>query len=118
MIQTRSVGMSIFLSIITCGLYGIYWFICLTNEINELSGEYSPTGGVAFLLSIITCGIYTFIWSYNMGKRMHAAQLRAGVHTSDNSILYIILNIFGLVIVTYALLQSDINTMVGSDYAV
>lgn len=37
MIQPRSVPLCIVLSIITCGLYGLYWFVCLTNEVNEVT---------------------------------------------------------------------------------
>ena len=55
MIQERNIALCIVLSIVTCGLYGIYWFICLTNEMNAVAKVEGTSGGVAFLLSIITC---------------------------------------------------------------
>ena len=59
MIQRRSIAMCIVLSLVTCGIYGIYWFICLTNDCNAVSNDPDGTsGGVAFLLTLITCGIY------------------------------------------------------------
>lgn len=62
MISRRSVAFAIILSLITCGLYTIYWFIVLTNEVGELSGDYTFTGGKHFLLTLVTCGIWSFIW--------------------------------------------------------
>ena len=35
--KQRSVGIAILLSIITCGIYGIYWLIMLNDETNYVS---------------------------------------------------------------------------------
>lgn len=32
MIQQRNIALCIVLSIVTCGLYGLYWYVCLTND--------------------------------------------------------------------------------------
>ena len=59
MIQERNIVTCIILSIITCGIYGIYWEICLVNDLNVAADTPNDTsGGMVFLLSIITCGIY------------------------------------------------------------
>ncbi len=63
MIQKRSIGLAIIFSILTCGIYSIYWFIKLTDEASYLSGDDSMSGGKAFLLTIVTCGIYFFFWN-------------------------------------------------------
>jgi hypothetical protein len=110
----RSVGLSLVLTLITCGIYGIYWFIVLTNDVGRLSGDTSFTGGKHFLLILVTCGIWSFVWSYQLGKNIAEAQERHGVRVTDNSILYLILNIFGLGIVNYALAQSEVNKLVQS----
>lgn len=110
--KSRNVGLSIVLTIVTFGIYGVYWFIQLTNEANELSEENKPSGGMAFLLTMVSCGIYSFVWSYNMGKKMQIAQIKNGVPDNDNSVLYLALNFFALTIVTYALIQSDINRII------
>lgn len=111
MIQQRNVGLAIILSIITCGIYGIYWFIVMTNDTSKLSGDPSFTGGKHFLLSIVTCGIWSLVWSYQIGKQVAEAQRQRGVTVSDNSTLYLVLSIFGLGIVTYALVQLEINKL-------
>lgn len=61
--KNRNIAVAIILSFITCGLYAIYWFICLTNDSNQMSDtDKTASGGVAFILSIITCGIYGLYW--------------------------------------------------------
>lgn len=109
MIAQRSVGLSVILSIVTCGIYGIYWFIVLTNDVGTVNEDSNFTGGKHLLLSIVTCGIWSFVWSYQIGKQLQEAQWKRGFPSSDNAVLYLILNFFGLSIVTMALAQSDVN---------
>ena len=62
--------MCIIFTLITCGIYGIYWMIKLNDEVNIVSGEPQATsGGIVFLLTIVTCGIYGLYWLYKMGER-------------------------------------------------
>ncbi|MEG0765333.1 MAG: DUF4234 domain-containing protein [Pseudoflavonifractor sp.] len=105
----RSVGMSVFLTIITCGIYGIYWFICLTDDSNEATGIGQTTGGMAMLFSLITCGIYSIYWGYKMGEKLDQARFDRGVPPGSQAILYLVLSIFGLQIVAWALIQSELN---------
>lgn len=113
-ISERSVATSILLTIFTCGIYGIFWFISLTDDIRNASEDNTmPSGGMAFLLTLVTCGIYGFYWAYRMGKGLVLAHQKHGEQTpSDNSVLYIVLQIFGLGIVNYAIMQNDLNTLV------
>ncbi|MEF2243663.1 MULTISPECIES: DUF4234 domain-containing protein [unclassified Paenibacillus] len=111
MIIQRNIALCIVLTFITCGIYGIYWFIVLTNDIGKVSNDPSFTGGKHFLLTIVTCGIWSFIWSYQVGKHIAHAQYHRGYQPTDNSAVYLILTIFGLGIVTYALAQNDVNKL-------
>lgn len=45
--QKRSVGVCIILTLITCGIYGLYWFYKLTEEINIASEDHSISPGAA-----------------------------------------------------------------------
>lgn len=113
--QQRNIGVSIFLSIITCGIYAIYWFIVLSDDTNNLSGHNTDgtSGGVAFLLTIVTCGIYGIYWAYKQGEKINEAKVQRGMAAdSSSSILYLVLQIFGFGIVAYALMQNEINKMV------
>lgn len=108
----KNIATQIILSIITCGIYGIIWFITLTDDAANASDDHSMSGGVALLLTIVTCGLYGIYWAYKMGKIMAAAKEKAGLSSSDNSILYLVLQLFGLGIVNYCLIQSDLNEII------
>ena len=44
-----------------------------------------------------------------MGKSLYEGKTKRGLHASDNSVLYLILGLFGLGIVNYCLMQNEIN---------
>ena len=110
-VQNRSIATCIILSIVTCGIYGIIWFINMVDDVNRVCNDEksNQSGGVVFLLTLITCGIYGIIWFYQAGNRMYVAGQKYGMPISDNGTLYLLLSIFGLAIVNYCLLQSDLN---------
>lgn len=111
--KERNIALCIVFSIITCGIYGIYWFIMLTNEIVEVSEgkEYNTSGALAFVFTLITCGIYGYYWYYKMGKSLYATNKDKGIESDDSSLVYLILGIFGLGIVSYCLMQSELNRL-------
>ena len=77
----------------------------MVDDLNELSGHPEDASGiVVFLLSLITCNIYSLFWLYNAGKKTAEVD---GV--SDDSVLYLILALFGFSIVDYCLIQDKIN---------
>lgn len=112
--KQRSIALCIIFSIITCGIYSIYWFACITNDVNYLSGEEGTSGGVAVLLTIITCGIYGLYWAYKMGDKLDVAKNRRGLPCGNGGVLYLILYIFGGII-TYALIQHEVNKLIDNN---
>ena len=112
MINRRNIGVCIVLTMLTCGIYGLYWFYRLTVETNIASGIEEVNPGTLILLCVATCGIYEIYWAYKMGRQIAIAQNNKGVYSDDKSILYMILRICGLGIVVYALLQSELNSFV------
>ncbi len=110
--QERSLALAIILSIITCGIYAIYWFIVLSDDVKEYSQDQEMmSGGIAFLLNLITCGLFGIYWVYKLGKNMFKAQQLNNLPATDNSVLYLILQLLGLGIVNYAIIQNDINAI-------
>ena len=109
-IQERNIVVSIILSIVTCGIYGLYWFVCLTNDVNTVSEEQRTSGGMALIFTIITCGIYGLYWAYKCGEKIDIAKQKRGIPTSNSGVLYLILFIFGGVI-SYALIQNELNVL-------
>ena len=110
-IKKRDLAVTIILSIVTCGIYGIVWIIGLGDDIKTLSGDPSaPSGGTLFLLSLVTCNIYYMIWAYKAGERLNAVKAANGMPTDSNSgLVYLLLCVFGLGIVANALIQNELN---------
>ena len=97
MINKRDIALAIVLSIVTCGIYGLYWFVVLTDDVkNAASDDNFQSGGIALLLLTITCGIYGIYWAYKMGELIKVAQEKHNLPVKDNSVLYLILQLFGL----------------------
>ena len=111
MIKRRDIVTSILLSFVTCGIYGIFWFISITDDARIVSGDDHLSGGKCFLLTLVTCGIYGFYWAYLMGKAIMQAKAKNDMPADDNAMLYVILQIFGLGIVVYCLVQNDLNAI-------
>lgn len=110
-LQPRGIAKAIILSIITCGFYGIYWFVQMTDEVHLAVGRQTTASGIkALLYSLLTCGLYTFYWMYMMGKSLAEAQEQRGMHAeNDAGLLYVIFTFFGLAIVSEALIQKSLN---------
>ncbi len=109
-ITNRSIATCILLSVVTCGIYGIIWFINMVNDLNTASGDTTDAnGGTVFLLSLVTCGIYSWVWLYKAGEKVDKIRSYNGEAPSSPGILYIILALFGLGIVDYCLIQSELN---------
>ncbi len=107
--KERNVVLAIIFSIITGGIYWLYWFVCLTNDSNKLSNIKTASGGKALLFTILTCGIYGIYWYYMMGKKIEAYD------NSSGSVVHLLLGLFGLGIISNAIAQSTINRWIAAN---
>ncbi len=110
-INRRDLVLPIILSIITCGLYSIYWVICLVNDTNTVAREPNAQSGVVVvLLGLITCNIYMLYWFYTAAGKVNRAKVAHGLPADNNmGLIYVLLSLFGFEIVAMALLQNDLN---------
>lgn len=103
----RSIPVCVILSIVTLGIYGLYWLVVMTDEMNMVTGDTgATTGGMTLLFSIITCGIYEIYWAYKMGEKVDRLKGQPG---GSSPVLFLILGIFGLQIINYCLIQDTLN---------
>lgn len=107
--RERNIALCIIFTLLTCGIYGIYWMIVLNDEMLDALGENGTSGGMVFLFSLITCGIYGLYWIYQMGSRVDRLHERYGRYSSSSGILYLLVSLFGLQIVIYAIIQNELN---------
>ena len=113
----RSIPLAIVLSFITVGLYALYWVYTLTEDAHAAAGERTTaSGGMVILFSLITCGIYSLYWLYKMGETIIMAKQKRGMAVDTNlPIIYLVLALFGLGIVSYALMQNALNDIIDYD---
>lgn len=117
-IMRRSIVLCIVFSIITFGIYQIYWFVVLTNEMNRLSRHpHQTTGFVSFLLCIVSLGFYGWYWAWKMGEKADTLKNRYLEYTStDTRVFYLVLAILNLNIITLGLCQYEVNKAVEDGY--
>ncbi len=119
--QNRNIALCVVLSIITCGIYLIYWEYTELQAFEDAKCPSRPetTPGVTILLSIVTCGIYGIYAFYKMGRatpELYIAYGQQPKSSSDAGVMYLILSLFGFSIVNMCLIQNDINTIGGPVY--
>lgn len=108
MVKKRNIVISVILSFLTCGLYGLYWIIKVTNEMNTLLYKKDATGGfMSVVFTVITFGIYGFLWAYRLGENVDNLKRNPG---GNSALLYLLVFILGFGIVDLVLAQEAINT--------
>lgn len=83
-------------SILTCGLYTIYFWYRYGEDVNVIcaeDGKETQNYIVAWLLSIVTCGIYGIYWLYNVGSRLDTASKKYDVNVESPVFFTLFMNI-------------------------
>lgn len=112
-VKEKSIGLCVVLSIVTCGIYGIYWLYTIAHDLNDLcesqNQEKGAEPGLVVVLGIVTCGIYSLYYLWKAGKMVAGLTRSNGQHPSDDSIVLMVLSLLQLSLVSYCILQSHIN---------
>ena len=109
-IKNRNIVTAIILTIITCGIYGIYWAICLARE--AVSVKDPADSGI---LEIVLMIFLPFLGFFLAEKKFAEGCAEKGIPHTDNSIIYLILGLVGLSIVNFCMLQNDLNKLATTD---
>ena len=119
MIQPRSIPLAILLTIVTFGIYPLYWIYKLTEEVHAVYGQRTTaSGGLVILFSFLTCGIYSLYWYYKMGNTLDLAKVERHIPTDMNTgILYLIIGFLTGGLIANCLMQDNLNTLLRYDSA-
>ena len=110
--EKRNIAVCIILSFVTCGIYSLYWFYCIASDIYKANGEENKAG-MDLVLGIVTCSIYMIYKYYVYGKILDDIRQRNGIAPKNDSIMFVILGIFGLSLVNECILQHNLNEEIG-----
>lgn len=106
----RSVAEGIILTIVTCGIYNVFWNWHQMETCNELVGrrEFDPVK--VFLLSLVTCGIYFVYYQYTMGGVIVEIQRARKTPPYDNlPVISLFVSLFGMSVIVDAIHQHELN---------
>jgi hypothetical protein len=107
--ETKNIGVCILLSFVTFGIYAFYWLYTFCKKIRLLNGEYPGAGGEIAMMIFVP--FYSIYWIHTRSKKLYISARRLGIPIGDNSTANLLLTIFGLGMVAYALIQNDLNTV-------
>lgn len=100
MIKQRDFVMFLILNIITCGLYGLFFWYVWNEDVNRIcagDGQDVPNYIIVVILGILTCGIYTYYWMYKQGNRLQANAGRYGVQFQENGSTLLLWGLLGMI---------------------
>ena len=109
-VTQRSIATSILLSLLTCGIYGLFWFYSLLSDLYRLTNQ-DGKAGIDILFIILTGGIYGIYLNYAMGKMLYVVRNQGNLPEKDDSALFLLLGIVNLGIINYSIVQSDFNQL-------
>lgn len=109
-----SIVQGVIFTLLTCGLYNMYWQYLQINSVNYLLGRQEFSFGRWLVFCLLTCGLYHIYWEYIFGQgideiqRIHNTAIRA-----DNlPLLSVILSLVGLSLIADAIQQREINNTI------
>lgn len=107
-----NIAVAILLSLVTCGIYTLFWQNRQINALNGFLGRKEFNFWMWFLLSIITCGIFGMYYEYKMADGINEIKEAHGRRVDGNlPLICLLLSIFGLGLVSIAIQQNEINAL-------
>lgn len=103
-VKSRNIVTAIIFSLITCGIYSVYWAIMLARESVSVKDEKDDG-----ILEIILMLFLPFIGFYLAEKKLAEGCAEKGIAHKDNSVIYLVLGLIGFSIVNFCMMQSDLN---------
>ena len=97
----RSLIAYIVLTIITCSVYGYYFFYTMARDVNiACEGDGENTSGLItfIILSMVTCGFYAYYWYYKLGNRLCGNAPRYGLSFQENGTTVVMWCVFGKIV--------------------
>lgn len=108
MLKNRNIALVIVLSIVTCGIYSLYWTYVTMDALDKEGGASNMPVIAQFLLLFFYVGYILF--GLNADANINAIKAKRGLPTTDNKILWLVLGLF-LPIVLVILVQNEINQL-------
>ena len=110
----RSIAVGVLATLITCGIYGLYWQYKQMHTLNAWLKRDEYSFWLWLFLTLITCGIFGLYYEYKMAMGINEIQSSNSLRVDPNlPILCVLLALFGVGIASLAIQQYHINKLYG-----
>lgn len=115
-ITERSPAIVIVLSLLTCGVYFLFWIYSTTSELRDGLGDPEIKPGLDVTLCVLTCSLWSIFVMYRNAQKVHAALLSRDPYAKDQSETVVLLMMATLVVgasglVAMYILQEELNKL-------
>ena len=108
--KKRNIAVMLVLSVITCGIYNLFWMYLARDEFKRLSCYEDINPGLELFLTII-CFPFFYYWIYKFSADIAKYQAETGRYVCDNGVVNLLLTIFGFGLVSELIIQSQLNDL-------
>lgn len=105
----KNVALCIVLSIVTVGIYLVYWQYKLVKNYRALRGDKSSCVGEFLLFTFVP--FYHYYWFFTRGTAVKNMLKAMSYRTCGDGYIYLIFDVCRLGIVSMAIMQIDFNSM-------
>jgi hypothetical protein len=113
--KERSIPLALVLSLLTCGVYGFVWMYHIGHDLRTSLRQSDPRPALDVFLTVLTCGLWGIFVAYRYPVLITELQQRRGLRKNDVSLVSVLLALFGiwgvygLGLVSLALIQNELN---------
>lgn len=109
--QKRSVATVIILTLVTCGIYGLYWLYVTADGLEKEGQTGGTSATVQVVLALFLSVVGYIVFGIAADANLNAIKARRGIPQGDNKVVYILLGLF-VPIVLIGVVQNEINKLV------
>jgi hypothetical protein len=107
--EERDIVLTLILTVITCGLWGLVVQYKMGEELNAHDGKGQINAALDLVLMVLTCGLWGIYVMYKYPKLFHEITIDEEMAPVELMVPCILLSIFGLHFVALLILQYELN---------
>ena len=106
------IGWRLFVTLITCGIYGLFWYSKQMQILNGWLGRETYSFWKTVGIGLLTCGVYNIYIEYQMARGIIEVRTKYGMQYDPNfPTVYMLFYFFTIVLGSFAILQNEINKL-------
>jgi hypothetical protein len=108
--HSANIAVYLILTLLTCGLFNLYWNYRQMESCNELLGRDEFSFWLWLVFTILTCGLYHLYYQYTMGAAINEIQYQLGRPVTEGlPVLSVVAAFIGVGVVADCIHQHELN---------